>query len=515
MQKKSIDTISLLFDALALAGGALLTLAFAPFHFYFLAILSPAILLLAIKSGSLKRIAWRGWLFGLGFFGTGASWVFVSIHLYGPAPIPLALLLTFLFVAALACYFSALTLLFKKFFPHTSLTSYLVAFPAMWLLFEALRGYLFTGFSWLFLGYSQTNSPLATFIPVIGTYGLSFLLVLTGGCIAFAIEMRKQVFYVLLPMIAMLALFCVGSIANSYEWTNRKGDILRVALVQGNIPQTQKWDPQFIHNIMNRYADLTQSEWQNDIIVWPEAAVPIPLPYANHWLTQLAKQARQHDAVMIVGAISENAQGQYYNSMVSLGRNNDIYDKRKLVPFGEFVPFESYLRGIIKFFDLPMSHMDSGNSQDASILHAGALAVLPMICYEVAYVDQLRDAKDSDILVTISNDGWFGNSIGPHQHLQIAQARALESGRYVLRATNSGITAIINPFGEVVSQIPQFEPSVLRGEAFAMEGETPFMKIGYAKLLWFATVLLLGSLVVTANHRRFVKFISSARDVQD
>ena len=455
--------ITLLYDLLAVISGALLTTAFAPFNLYLFAILCPAALLLCIANTTLKKAAWRGWLFGLGFFGTGASWIFVSIHLYGPAPILLALVLTSLFVAFLACYFALQTFTFRKFFPHISMPSYLMAYPALWVLFEALRGYLFTGFPWLFLGYSQTNSPLAAFIPIIGVYGLSFLLVLTGASIAFAIEARKNVFYVLLPMTALMALFCLGTIAESFDWTIHKGDKLHVSLIQGNIPQNEKWDPQFIHDIMARYQNLTDQEDQSDIIVWPEASVPIPLPYANKWLLQLAKQAHQHDAVLVVGAINEDENKHFYNAMISLGKNNDLYEKRKLVPFGEFVPLEKYLRGLISVFNLPMSHMYPGNNDTSSILHADNLNILPMICYEVAYVDELRDAHDSDIIITISNDGWFGDSLGPHQHLQIAQARALESGRYVLRATNSGITAIIAPTGHIMSQIPQFQVGVLRG----------------------------------------------------
>jgi len=498
----SLCQFNVAYDFLALLSGALLTLSFAPFNFYWLAIVCPALLLCSITDGGLKRSALRGGLFGLGFFGTGASWVFVSIHVYGPSPIPLALVLTTLFVIVLATYYALLTLVFKKIFRVASLSSYLLAFPALWVIFEALRGYLFTGFPWLLLGYSQTDSPFTFLLPLIGTYGASFILVLMAGSIAFAMQKRKDFYMFLLPAILLSFFLSIGLFVNSFQWTSEKNDPLEVSLIQGNIPQSHKWDPEFIHQIMTRYQDLTNQEWHSDIIVWPEAAVPIPLPYANNWLLKLAKQAREHDAILIVGALSEDDNKNYHNGMLALGQSNDFYEKRKLVPFGEFVPFESLLRGLINFFDLPMSHMEAGDSNVSNILHTDFLEVLPLICYEVAYVNLLDEAKDSDIVVTISNDAWFGRSIGPSQHLQIAQVRALETGRYVLRATNSGITAIIAPNGKVIAQLPQFVVSVLHGKVVAMTGATPFLKIGYWKILFLITLALVVSLLLAFPYKR-------------
>jgi len=276
-----------------------------------------------------------------------------------------------------------------------------------------------------------------------------------------------------------------------------------VALVQGDIPQDAKWHEETVVPIMQTYQRLTAPYWQRDLVIWPEAAVTVFVQQARPFLDAMNALARRSGAALILGIPSyqEKPDGQvaFRNSAIVLGRGDGIYSKRRLVPFGEYVPLERWLRGVIRFFDLPMSHAEPG-ARNQPLLRAGPWRVAMAICYEIAYPDLVRrDAAEADVIVTISNDSWFGRSIGPHQHLQMAAMRALENGRYVLRATNSGITAIIAPDGRVARELPEFEAAVLDGEFMGMTGTTPYGRIGNALL--FAGVLTAGAAAYVLHRR--------------
>ena len=282
---------------------------------------------------------------------------------------------------------------------------------------------------------------------------------------------------------------------NSKHWLQKSGDAISVSLVQGNIPQQLKWSPDHINKTLQTYTQLTETHWDSDIIVWPEAAIPLPQDMAQDFLNSLDAKAKQHQTTLITGILARAQNpNQYYNAMVALGTGEGQYNKRYLVPFGEYVPWQNLLRGLINFLDLPTSHITAGAAKQINI-RADDIPIATFICYEIAYSSALDNAlPQAQLLITISNDAWFGDSLAPAQHVQIAQFRSLQSGRYQLFVTNDGITAIISPQGEVIKQLPQFVSGVLNGEVYAMRGLTPWFKLGEKSILGIILLLLIISL---------------------
>jgi apolipoprotein N-acyltransferase len=488
-----------LLDILCLLIGALLPLAFAPTDWYILAWILPGMLIPLWMNATPKRAALRGALFGCGFFGVGVSWVYVSIHVHGYAPIWLAALLTLLFVAVLALFTAGCAWTFRRLFSAPKLTSWCIGFPVLWVLWEWIRGWILSGFPWLYLGYSQVEGLLSGFVPVVGIYGTTFIITAVSGSLAYAVYQhnKKSPLY-LLPAILLLAL---GYGLTTIQWTQANNDIRQVSLIQGNIPQEEKWDRQYVQSIIKKYTDLTALHWDSSLIIWPEAALPIPLPASLALVDSLDQAATQHNTTLIMGLLAETPDtNNYYNGIIALGTGQGLYHKRQLVPFGEFVPFENILRGLIQFFNLPFSSIVPGDSVQP-VLESGAWKIAPLICYEIAYATLAEGAaRQGNIILTISNDSWFGRSLGPKQHLQIAQFRALETGRTVIRATNNGITAIINPQGQITQQIPAFTTTVLTGDADTTQGLTPIVRLGHNMVLGILFIMLI---VCVWINRRF------------
>lgn len=489
-------------DLLALVAGGVLPLAFAPYSLAPLALLSPAALLWAWQHGDARLGARRGWLFGLGMFGVGTSWVHVSIHVYGHTGLPLSIALTALLVAYLALFPAGLGYGFRRLFPQPECWANLGAFPAAWVLFEGLRGWLFTGFPWLDLGYTQLGWPLAGLAPVLGVSGMSWAVALSAALVLVAL--RPSALRARALALAGLVLLWGGAAAlGPIAWTEAAGAPLRVALLQGNIPQDLKWDPEQRRAIVKRYLRLTLENEQRDLIVWPETALPVYRHQAEELLADLDADLRKHDAAALIGTPTMDADGKrYYNSVLTLGDGQGLYHKRHLVPFGEYLPLDALLRGLINFFSLPMSDFSAG-AQHQPLLRVKGIPVAPSICYEVAYPEEVRDwLPEAQLLVSVSNDAWFGRSIGPFQHLQIAQMRALETGRYLLRATNTGLTAIIDEHGALRAEAPQFEVAALTGEAQPRTGATPYVRWGGAPV-WLGALLVLALAVARRQRHGF------------
>ncbi len=477
---------SLLRDLIALLSGALLVFAFAPFQYFYLAILAPTLLLWVWVSTGPKRAALRGALFGLSFFGCGISWVFISIHVYGNTSVALSVLITALLIIIMTCYIALNAYWLRRFFPGHGANTLLLAFPVMWVLLEWLRGWLFTGFPWLFLGYSQINSPLRGFAPLGSVYLVSFAVALCAGLLLYCFLHHRKALY---SIIGLLLVIGLGSIFSTIQWTKPTGNALHVALVQGNIPQSLKWDPNQAADTLRVYRKLTDQHWNSDIIVWPEAAIPMWLDSVPHYIEQLSDAATKHHVSLIVG-VPTRTDSAYFNSMIGLGTANGQYSKRHLVPFGEYVPLEDMLRGLIGFFNLPMSGFSPGSPEQIGV-DIGNYDVATYICYEIAYpAEFLTQFPTSKLIVTISDDAWFGNSWAPAQQLQISQMRSLETGRYQLASTNNGITAIIDPQGRINARAPQFERVVLTGKIYAMRGNTPLVILGLTPIIFIFFVLL-------------------------
>ncbi len=492
--------------------GACLPFSFAPYYFWPIAFPALGLLYRFFAYSNVKQALIQGWTFGLGFFGVGVSWVYVSIHEHGNAPIPLALALTALFVAAIAIFPAVQFALTAKLSRSIHSITNLIIFISMWVLFEWIRSWLFTGFPWLYLGNAFIDTPLAGWAPIAGVYGVSLLSLLSVACLYLAWHYRRKEIVISATGL-LLAIWLGGAFLGQVRWTDPAPNSFKVSMVQANIPQEEKWLPANRSRITRDYLDLTDTLWGSDLIIWPETALPYFKHQAESFLAKLDKKARETNTALAMGILSAdfNSLGEatIYNSFTIVGLGEGLYNKQKLVPFGEYVPLEEQLRGLIQFFNLPMSDMAKGSDQQTS-LKFGNAHLMPLICYEVVYPDFVAAyAQTADILVTVSNDSWFGASIGPHQHLQIAQMRALETQKYMLRSTNNGITAIIDPWGQVMTKAAQFEKTVLTGEARLQKGETPFVKTGSTPVL----LLVFGILSGACWHAR--KKVSAKSDSKE
>jgi len=466
-------------ELLCLVAGALLTPAFAPFALWPTALLSLALLFVVIDGNHSSRGLLRGWLFGAGLFGSGASWIYVSIHTYGAASPVLAAALTAIFCLTLALFCALPVWVYLRWFGNSRSKS--LAFAALWTLCEMLRSWVLTGFPWLLTGTSQIDAPLQGYFPLLGVHGVSLVLVFTAATIAQS--WRKQ-----WPSLAALVLIWLsGPLLNNIDWTIAAKAPVQITLVQSNIPQQIKWQRSELQKILDIHADLSETAWGSDIIVWPEAAIPTLSQNVQPFLNMLDARARATGSTLITGIPVMRTDGagerKTFNSVLALGSGEGVYHKRRLVPFGEYVPFEDWLRGLIAFFDLPMSSFSRGPA-DQSLIRAGDLKVTAAICYEIVFPDLIaKNVKNSGLLLTVSNDTWFGASIGPLQHLEMARVRAIENRRPLARGTNNGISALIGRRGIIIVQGQQFSRELIQGELTPSYGLTPFSRWGSVPVL--------------------------------
>ena len=486
--------------AIALAAGGLLPLALAPFDLWPLMLVSAVALFGVLRHAPSARSAfWHGWLFGVGKYGVGASWIYVSIHVYGAAAPPLAAGLVAVFVAGLALFPALMAWAHRRRRCDGAWVG--TQFAALWVAAEWVLTWFLSGFPWLFAGDAFLDTPLAGWAPVGGVLLVS-LVAVGSATLAFVAVAERRWRLLLAPVL----LWAAGAALGTVHWTERT-EARTVALVQGDLPQETKWTAAGLAAALARYEQLTAAAWDQDIVVWPEAALPALQRHVAGSIAAMQQKAPAPTADLIHGALVAEpatvAPGgvpearNTYNAALSTAGGE--YRKRRLVPFGEYVPLESILRGLITFFDLPTSHISPGPSKQPALPAAG-LDVAIAICYEIAYPAMVAaQARDADLLATISNDTWFGASIGPAQHLQIARMRALENGRYLLRATNNGITAIVDDRGRVVEALPQFRPGVLFGTVYATAGATPYARFGNAPVL---ALLALAALAVVNRMRR-------------
>lgn len=487
---------------IAFLAGAITPLYLAPFNLWLLAPVSIALFYLGLQNISPKQALLRGWCYGVGTYLAGVSWIYVSIHTFGAASVFLAASLTISFCMAVALFFLIPAFIWVKWFRHEQ--GHLMdcfAFAGLWMIQEWFRGWFLTGFPWLYAGYSQLDGPLAGFAPIGGVWFVSYLIALLAALCTklYGLKVQKLThkFYVALTLLILIP--ALGLLTAQIQWTTPKAEALPVTLIQGNIDQAMKWDPQHFNNQLALYQKLTVNQQQNNgLVIWPENAIPFFQEQLTNYLTDLDRYEKNQGAALITGIpvrkVDAEGQSHFYNGMMVVGEGQGNYFKQKLVPFGEYVPFEALLRDLIGFFDLPMSSFSKG-SADQKPLQAKGYQIAPFICYEVVYPDFAASlSSQSDLLLTISNDTWFGRSIGPIQHLQMAQMRALEAGRWMIRATNNGVTAIINPQGTIVKRLPQFEQAILQGTVYPVIGKTPY-------LLWYSwPILIFSTLCLFINY---------------
>ena len=473
--------------------GLALPLSFAPFYLFPLAPLSLAVLFAVWTRVPARRAFLCGWLYGLGCFGFGVFWIHESFQ-FNRIAIGWALFLTGLLAMFLALYPAmvgfAVVRIGRIGAAHRRYRL-LLLMPAAWLLAEWMRGWFFTGFTWLQLGYSQVGSPLQGLLPVGGIYAASWAVAVSAGLLVLAAsEKGKQRW----PWLAALAvMWAVGGLLGTVRWTEPAGDAITVALVQGNMPQDKKWLPEMRRPTLERYLRLTREHWDADLIVWPESALPGLRDSFDGFVDGLGKEARANNSHVVFGVpVLDRGSLELFNSVFIVGGREMVYHKRHLVPFGEYLPLDALMRPVTEALGLPVADFNPG-PQVQPLLEAAGLKLGVSVCYEIAFGNEIVKAlPEAEVLVTVSNDAWFGTTIGPHQHMQMARARALETGRYLLRATNTGITAIVAPDGAIQSRAPQFQVQVLEGEIFPMQGMTLYARTGDRVVITLAVLVLMG-----------------------
>ncbi len=473
--------------------GTTLPLAFAPFGWWWYAPLVTAAAAAFWIGAAPRDAARRGFAFGAGAFLTGTYWLYISITIFGGAPAALSLFLMLGLVLIMAFYYGATGWLVARLTGREHHHA-LWILPAAWVIFEWLRGWVASGFPWLSLGYSQTDGPLAGFLPVAGVYGTGFAVtLLAAGLVLLARDRRRHVPAVLLIVAVPVTGFLLGRLSP----TQPVGEPLRAALVQGAISQDRKWLPEERAPTLALYRRLTLAEADADIVVWPEVAIPAATSQVADYLDGIDRVMERRDADLLLGIMDYDEEaGGYSNSVLLVGRGEGLYRKRHLVPFGEYFPVPDFVREWMRLMSLPYTDTVAGPARPP-LLEAGGQKLSLSICYEDAFgAEQLYALPEATLLVNVSNDAWFGDSIAPHQHLQIARTRSLEAGRWQLRATNTGITAFIDPRGVVHSRLPQFETGVLRATVQPRTGLTPYAATGN----W--PVILLGLCLLTAAALR-------------
>lgn len=493
----------------ALALGAIAVLAFAPFGLFPLMPLTLAALFLLAEDERPRRAFLLGWLFGFAEFAFGVYWIYISIHLIGGADIWLAVAMLVLLVAAMGVFSATVVWAAAYLAPRRGWRRYVVALPALWALIEWVRSWILSGFPWLAAGYSQTDSPLAGFGPIAGVFGISWTVALTAGLLVLIVRppggsgRPPRSAHRMLALAALILVWTLGFWVRAVDWTQPAGPPIKVSMMQGNIAQSTKWNPAAFATSLTRYRELTLEHLDSDLIIWPETAVPAWLrDVAADYLLPLSNRVAMHGGQLLLG-VPVYRDGDSYNAVVLLnGEHPQFYFKEHLVPFGEYFPGPDWFREWLKSRGLPYSSFTPGDPDQAP-LDLGRWRAAVAICYEDAFGAQLiRMLPAANVLIEVSDDAWFGDSIALPQHLQIARMRAIEAGRFMLRATNTGITAIIGPDGAVRQRLPIDQVGVLTGNIRPYAGATPYVLAGDLPLVFALLAMLFAATIAGLYNAR-------------
>jgi len=496
-------------EVLAVVLGALIPFSFAPYNFFWLQFPLLAFLFLVCleqKPGVAFR---RGFLFGLGWFVHGIHWLFYSLHLHGGSPVFLAVLMVVILAAVLALFPALAMYLSNRFIKTARVIVLLLVYPVALMLFEWLRGYVLTGLPWVQLGVAHVDTYLAGYAPVIGALGMALLALIVSGALALIAlpylgkKDNAKMSYIKISLSVVFTIYLCGFALGLIDWTKAVGDPLKVSLIQGNIPQSEKWKRENYRPTLDMYHELSRANYHSDLIIWPETAVPGFKSRIRSYLNTLTLEAAATKTDMLMGVFIRDQQtGRYYNSVITL--DGQAYKKRHLVPLGEYFPFRPLMAFFSQWINIPLSDIDLGDKEQPLIKAAGQ-KIGVNICFEDVFDrDVLLDLPEATLLVNVSNDAWFDESPQPWQHHQIARLRALETGRTLLRSTNTGVTAVIGPRGEVQGMIPQFKRAVLNAEVQGYKGSTPYVFWANYLLITLGVVLL----VFLYSRNRY--FLSSA-----
>lgn len=493
----------------SLLAGALAVAGFAPFNLWPLPLLSLAALFGLLSRASTRRAGFLvGFAWGLGFFLTGVSWIYISLSVYGGMSMGLAGLATLVFCSVMALLPALVGALQvpasgTKRGPASATLRLLLGIPLLWGLSEWVRGWIFTGFPWLTLGYSQVPaSPLAGYAPVLGVYGVSFVMALIAALLAWGLAPHRPPAWRAWALVAVLVLGITGQHLRGVVWTTPLGAPTSVALLQGNVPQDMKWQPGKTRTTLDSYARLAAAA-PAQLIVLPETALPLfesELPDADR--ARLTSIGQQNGGDLLAGLPTGSLDGAYYNSVISFGSApSQRYHKTHLVPFGEYIPLKAVWGWVVTVLHIPLSDFARG-APDQRPLAVGGQQVAMNICYEDVFGEEIiRQLPAATVLVNVSNLAWFGDSLAPWQHAQMSQMRALETGRMMLRATNTGLTAIIDPHGRLLASLQPFTGGSLSGSIQGYSGSTPYVRWGNSAVLALWGLLGVGLLLARFTRR--------------
>ena len=475
--------------------GCLATTAFAPYGWHLLLPLLLLPFLYVCLTLSPRDAARHGFWFGFGMFLSGTYWMYISVAVFGQAPVWIALLLMIGFVLLMSVYMWLTAWLISRLAAGEPWLLPAIA-PAAWVFVELLRSWIFTGFPWLALGYSQIDSPLAGWAPVTGVYGVSLLLMLSISALLVAPMTRGRQQWLAIGIV--LLPWLTGGILKTVDWTESAGDKLTITLVQGGISQDRKWLPEQFRPTLDLYRNQTLGVPDSDIVLWPEVAIPSVTDRVAEYIGALEADARRSGQTILFGILErvyeQNGKPRIYNSIFAVdGNSRQVYRKRHLVPFGEYFPVPDQVREWMRMLNLPHSDLTSGAEVQTLIKTREGVKLAVAICWEDAFGgEQLYALPDAGLLVNVSNDAWFGDSIAPHQHLQIARMLSLQTGRSAMRATNTGISAFIGHDGKVLTSGPQFKPAILTMAVQPRQGATPWVAVGDTPIIALCTMILAG-----------------------
>ena len=468
--------------------GTLLTLAFSPFNLFYLA----PFLMMAVFYCCLKcpphLTAKYLFSFGLGHYLSGTYWIYISVHIFGNAPLWVAIVLMVCLVLLMSSYFAIAGWLIS-WFSYQHRVSIIFSGPSIWILVEWLKGWLFSGFPWLSIGYSQIDTGLSGWAPLFGVYGVSWALLFgVAGCLYFLIQ-RKFI----LSFLFIIAPYILGYGLSGYNWTENYGKPIETIIIQGGVSQDQKWKPEQFPKTLDLYFQSIIDAPQGSFIVWPEVAIPASSDQLKSYLQLIEKHLRESNKKLAFGILEKNIHTEaHHNSVLFLdGIGQQFYRKRYLVPFGEYFPVPDFMREWLRLLSLPNTDLVRGEEIQPLIDLNNNVSLAIAICYEIAFgAKQLYAFPEAGLLINVSNDAWFGNSIAPYQHLQLSRMRSLEVGREMVRVTNDGISAFIDSQGKVVEQSEQFVFNKLAASMQPRAGATPYVLFGNWPIIIINSLLL-------------------------
>jgi len=480
-------------DFLVFVAGGVLTLSFSPFDIYLLAFVALATFKLSLSIElSVKRAILRGFLFGLGLFGSGVSWVFVSMVVGEQSGLFIPLLMTLFYCSFWATFPAISAYIFIKLCTNNYF-DWLI-FACIWIFVEYIRGeWVLGGFPWLQISYSQLDSYIAGYIPIFGVYGAGLIIAMISALLAESLLCKNICSK---PIMGVTVLFAVGAVLQSISWTDVSGGSIKVTLIQGNIAQKDKWQLENRNTTLKQYYDDSAEHWNSDIIIWPETAIPAYYSdVKGSYLRPLKAEAMAHNTTIIISLPYKGEAGKLYNAVLTLGESQGFYKKIHLLPFGEYLPWQPVSGYLLGLMNVRLGKFSSGGI-DQALLEAAGHQFVTSICYEDAFGEQsIRFIEQAKFLVNVTNDAWFGRSIEPYQHMQIARVRALESGRYLLRATNTGVTAIVSDKGKIIHQAPTMQRASITADIKPMSGLTPYARTGDKPVIVLILMVLLGTLL--------------------